>query len=67
MLADEQTSPEEFAVLRTMIGERRLKVAEHLYWTARKRKSAGVRSHHPDWSEEQVRTEVNRLFLHARE
>ena len=39
MLADEQTSPEQFAVLRTMTGERRLKVAERLYWSARKWKS----------------------------
>jgi len=67
MLADEQTSPEQIAVLRGMTGDRRLKVAERLYWSARKLKAAGVRSQHPDWSEQQVRAEVNRLFLHARE
>ena len=66
MLADEQTSPEQFAVLRTMTGERRLKVAERLYWSARKWKTAGVQSQHPDWSESQVRAEVIRLFFHAR-
>jgi hypothetical protein len=66
MLADEQTSPEQFAILRAMPGERRLQLAEMLYWSARKLKAAGVRSRHPDWPEEQVNAEVNLIFLHAR-
>ena len=66
MLADEQTSPEQFAILRAMSGERRLQLAEMLYWSARKLKTAGVRSQHPDWPEEKVNAEVNRIFLHAR-
>jgi hypothetical protein len=49
-----------------MTPERRLKLAEQLYWTARKLKAAGVRMHHPDWTEEQVAAEVRRIFLHAR-
>ena len=66
MLADEQTSPEQFAILRALPGQRRLKLAEQLYWSARKLKAAGVRSQHPDWPEEKVIAEVNRIFLHAR-
>jgi hypothetical protein len=66
MLADEQTSPEQFAILRAMPGERRLKLAEMLYWSARKLKAVGVRSQHPDWPEEKVNAEVNRIFLNAR-
>jgi hypothetical protein len=66
MLVDEQPSAAQFAILRAMPGERRLKLAEGLYWSARKLKAAGVRSQHPDWSEEKVKAEVNRLFLHAR-
>jgi hypothetical protein len=66
MLADEQTSPEQFAILRAMSGERRLQLAEMLYWSARKLKTAGVRNQHPDWPEEKVNAEVNRIFLHAR-
>lgn len=66
MLADEQTSPQQFAMLRAMPGERRLKLAEQMYWSARKLKTAGVRSQHPDWPEEKVIAEVNRIFLHAR-
>ena len=66
MLADEQTSSEQFAILRAMPGERRLQLAEMLYWSARKLKAAGVHSRHPDWPEEKVNAEVNRIFLHAR-
>jgi len=66
MLPDEQPSPEQIALFRAMSGERRLQLAEELYWSARKMKAAGVRSHHPDWAEERVNAEVRRIFLHAR-
>ena len=66
MLVDEQTSPEQFEAYRRMTPERRLALAEQLYWSARELKAAGVRSHHPDWTEEQVAREVTRIFLHAR-
>jgi hypothetical protein len=65
MLADEQTSPEQFALLRAMPGERRLQIAEDMFWSARQLKAAGVRYQHPDWPEEKVIAEVNRIFLHA--
>jgi hypothetical protein len=65
MLADEQTSPEQFALLRAMPGERRLQLAEDMFWSARELKVAGIRGQHPDWSEEKVIAEVNRIFLHA--
>jgi hypothetical protein len=65
MLADEQTSPEQFAILRAMPGERRLQLAEQMFWSARKLKAAGVRHQHPEWPEEKVIAEVNRIFLHA--
>jgi hypothetical protein len=66
MLPDEQASPEQIAALRAIPGEERLKIAERLYWSARKMKAAGVRVQHPDWTEEQVSEEVRRIFLHAR-
>lgn len=67
MLADEQTSPEQFAILRKMSGQRRLQLAEEMFWFARRLKIAGIRHQHPDWSEEEVIAEVNRIFLHAGE
>jgi hypothetical protein len=66
VLPDEQTSAEQFEALRRMPPERRLALAEQLYWFARELKAAGLRVHHPDWSEEQVTCEVRRLFTHAR-
>ena len=66
MLPDEQPSPEQIVALRTMSGERRLRLAEQLYWSARKMKAAGLRSQHPDWPGERVDAEVRRIFLHSR-
>jgi len=66
MLPDEQPSPEQIAALRAMPGEKRLKLAVQLYWSARNLKTAAVRSRHPDWSETQVKEEVRRIYLHAR-
>jgi hypothetical protein len=62
MLPDEQTSPEQFAIYRAMSGQRRLQLAEQMFWSARRLKAAGVRYQHPDWPEEKVTAEVNRIF-----
>jgi hypothetical protein len=62
MLPDEQTSPEQFAAYRAMTGAQRWKLAEQLYWSARKIKLAGLRSQHPDWPEERIADELRRLF-----
>lgn len=66
MRQDEQISPEQIAILRAMPGERRLRLAEQLYWSARKMKLAGLRAQHPDWSGDRLLSEVRRLFSHAR-
>lgn len=66
MLQDEQASAKQIQILRAMPGERRLKLAEQLYWSARKLKAAGLRAQHPDWTEEQIKAEVRRIFLYAR-
>jgi hypothetical protein len=65
MLADEQTSAEQFAILRKMPGQQRLQTAEQMFWFARRLKIVGVRYQHPDWPEEKVIAEVNRIFLNA--
>jgi hypothetical protein len=66
MLPDEQPSPEQIQILRAIPGERRLRLAEQLYWSARKLKTAGLRGQHPDWSQERVDAELRRLFANAR-
>ncbi len=59
-------SPEQIAILRALPGERRLRLAEQLYWSARKLKLAGLRSQHPDWPVERLNSEVRRIFSNAR-
>jgi len=66
MLPDEQASPEQIAALRRMSGQRRLRLAEHLYWSARKMKAAWLQTQHPDWREEEVNAELSRIFRYAR-
>jgi hypothetical protein len=66
MLPDEQPSPEQIQILRAIPGERRLRLAEQLYWSARKLKTAGLRAQHPDWSQERVDAELRHLFANAR-
>jgi hypothetical protein len=66
MLSDEATSPEQIKIFRSMTGQERLRLAERLYWSARKMKAAGVRAQHPDWTEDQIKAEVVRIFRHAR-
>jgi hypothetical protein len=66
MLPDEEASPEQLAIFRRMTPERRLSLAEQLYWSARDLKTAWLRSQHPGWTEEQITREVKRLFAHAR-
>jgi hypothetical protein len=66
MLPDEQASPKQIEILRAMSGEQRLRVAERLYWSARKLKTAGLRVQHPDWPEERLKAETSRVFRHAR-
>ena len=66
MLADEQTSPEQFAIYRRMTPEQRWRAASRLYWTCRRHKAAFLRSQHSDWTEEQLSAEVRRIFVHAR-
>ena len=66
MLPDEQASPKQVEILGAMSGEQRLRLAERLYWTARKLKRAGLLAQHPDWPQERLDAEVRRIFLHAR-
>jgi len=66
MLPDEEPSPEQIRALRKIPGEKRLRLAEQLYWSARKLKLAGLRSQHPTWTEEQLTSELRNIFLNAR-
>ena len=66
MLPDEQASPEQVELFRGMTGEKRLQLAEQLYWSARRIKTAGLRAQHPEWSQEQLEAETRRIFPYGR-
>lgn len=48
-----------------MTAEQKIRLAETLWWEARKLKAAGLRAQHPDWSEEQIEAKVREIFLYA--
>ena len=66
MLADEQTSPEQFESFRKLTGEQRLQIAEELYWQARELKATGLRALNPDWPDSRVAAAVRRIFSDGR-
>ncbi|HEY3854605.1 MAG TPA: hypothetical protein VGO67_09450 [Verrucomicrobiae bacterium] len=66
MLTDEQPGADQIKIFRAMSGQERLRVANRLYWTARKIKAAGIRAQHPDWPEDRIEVEVTRIFSNAR-
>ena len=65
MLAEEQLSPEQVQCLRRMSPAERWRTAQRLYWTMQRHKAAFIRSLHPYFSDQQIRDQVLRSFLHA--
>lgn len=66
MADDQALSPEQQAIFRSMTASQRWEAAVQLYWSARRLKTAFVRSIHPDWPDERVDAYVRAAFLHAR-
>lgn len=62
----DEPSPEQIAIYRAMTPQRRLEIAEQMYWEARELKAAWFRSLHPDWAEERIEAEVKQNFINAR-
>jgi hypothetical protein len=59
-------SPEQVEIFRKMSPAKKLELAANFWFGARELKAAGLRSMHPDWSEEQIQQKVYELFLYAR-
>lgn len=53
-------------IFKSMTPEQKLKVALRLNYSAQELKAAGLRSLHPDWSEEKIRTKIREIFFYAR-
>jgi hypothetical protein len=61
----DRPSPEQIARYRAMTPAERLQQATRLYWSARRLREAYERTLHPDWTEDQIRDHVRRIFLRA--
>jgi hypothetical protein len=51
---------------KQMSPEKKLKLAEDLYWSARDLKKTSLRTFHPEWSEEKLEQEVKEAFMYAK-
>ncbi len=58
--------PEQKKSYQAMTPEQKLQVALDLYYSAREIKTAGLKSQHPDWTEDTIRQKVREIFLYAR-
>jgi hypothetical protein len=59
---DEKTEQVQLAIYRRMSGSQRLKLAMEMSDAARATTMAGIKSRHPEYSEEQVRYALFRLL-----
>ncbi len=58
-------TPEQRRIYREMSPRRKLEQAADFQLSARKLKTAALRSLHPDWIEQQISEEVRKTFLYA--
>jgi len=56
---------EQIKIYRAMSPGRKLELAAEFNRAARELKAAALRMRYPDWSEEQVRNRVRKIFLYA--
>jgi hypothetical protein len=63
MPAPQELTPERIAELQRMTPEQKWEIAEQMYWDARRAEAVKVQAMHPDWSEQEVESEVRRIFL----
>ena len=57
--------PEQKRIYQSMTAADKLRVAHRLYDSARKLKSAALKSAHPEWTDEKIEREVKRIFLNT--
>jgi hypothetical protein len=48
-----------------MTPSERLRQSDRLYWSARRLREAHERALHPDWTDDELRDHVRRIFLRA--
>lgn len=66
MFVEGALHPEQIKALRKMSLERRAALALGFIRSMRRLKAAGLRTHHPDWNDAEIKAELRRLTLDAR-
>jgi hypothetical protein len=61
-----EADAEYIRILRAMTPQQKLRATAALNDLARHLKAAGLRSQHPEWTEQQVQAAAREMFLHAR-
>ena len=61
----EKAHSKQLEIYRNMTPEQKWAIVNDLYASAWELKAAGVRTQHPDWSEEDVQRKVREIFLYA--
>jgi len=57
--------PEQVKIYKTMSVAKKLSLAATFYYSARQLKTQALKKQHPDWTDERIRKEVQRIFLYA--
>ena len=65
-MANRDANAVQVEILRRMTPIERLRIAERLYWSARRLKAAHLRALHPDWPAERVDNAVKEAFMYVR-
>jgi len=58
--------PKQIELYRLMSASQKLHIALRLYYSAWQLKEAGLRLHHPDWTEKELQEKTKEIFLYAR-
>ena len=58
-------TPEQIKIYREMSPAKKLALAAQFNAASRELKTCALRTQHPDWSEEEIRSRVRELFLYA--
>lgn len=56
----------QIEIYRLMSPSQKLRIALRLYYSAWQLKKAGLRLHHPDWTEKELQEKTKEIFLYAR-
>ena len=58
--------PEQKRIFQAMEPEKKLRIMQMLYYSAKELKAAGLRAQNSDWTNEKIKDRVREIFLYAR-